>query len=137
MCDCHGLHPQKVARRFILTTCPCDEPLPHLLFQDGQGPLQGVGRAVLGSPGQALCVVAHLSLQRVDLANQLLGFHDVLRLVGQRFSGGACGASVCVFGGRTQMKRQLNEANHNKGQKTRRTEGVSSVRTLTFPPGKP
>lgn len=120
----------------ILTTCPCVELPAHLLFQDCQGSLQGVGRAVLGSPGQALCVVTHLGLQRVDLANQLLRFHDVLRLVGQRFRGGAGRASVACLEVAHRWRDNLMRRTTTNDKKTDTQKVFQVSSTLTFPPGK-
>ena len=63
----------------------------YLLREDGQGPLQGVGGAVLGGTGQALGVVTHLGLQRGDLTNQILRSQHILWLVVGRLGTEASG----------------------------------------------
>lgn len=54
-------------------------PIPHLICQNSERPLQPVGRSLLGGSGEPLGVVADLRLQRVDVGDDLFGSHDVLR----------------------------------------------------------
>lgn len=51
----------------------------HLVCQYRECSLQAVGRALLGGAGEALGVVADLSLQSVDVRDDLFGTDDVLR----------------------------------------------------------
>lgn len=55
--------------------------LTYLISQNSKCPLQSTGRSILGSSGKPLCVVADLSLQRVDVGDNLFGADDVLGYV--------------------------------------------------------
>ena len=67
----------------------------YLISQDSERPLQAAGRAILGGSGKPLGVVADLSLQRVDVSDDLFGSDDVLRDVddGLRAGEGAAAES--------------------------------------------
>lgn len=53
----------------------------HLIGQDGERSLQPTGGSVLGSSGKTLGVVADLSLECVDVGDDLFGTNDVLGYV--------------------------------------------------------
>lgn len=53
----------------------------YLISQNGERPLQSAGRSVLGGSGKPLGVIADLSLQRVDVGDDLFGSDDVLGYV--------------------------------------------------------
>lgn len=53
----------------------------YLISQNSECPLQSAGRSVLGGSGKPLGVVADLSLQRVDVGDDLFGSDDVLGYV--------------------------------------------------------
>ena len=55
--------------------------IAHLISQYGEGSLQAVGGALLSGPREALGIVADLSLQGVDVRDDLFGTDDVLRHV--------------------------------------------------------
>lgn len=58
-----------------------DVEVKYLISQNSERPLQTAGRSILGSSGKPLGVVADLSLQRVDVGDDLFGSDDVLRYV--------------------------------------------------------
>lgn len=53
----------------------------YLISQNSECPLQSAGRSVLGGSGKPLGIVADLSLQRVDVGDDLFGSDDVLGYV--------------------------------------------------------
>lgn len=53
----------------------------YLISQNSECPLQPTGRSILGGSGKPLSVVADLSLQRVDVGDDLFGSDDVLGYV--------------------------------------------------------
>lgn len=53
----------------------------YLISQNSERPLQSTGRSILGCSGKPLCVVADLSLQRVDVGDNLFGSDNVLGYV--------------------------------------------------------
>lgn len=52
--------------------------LKYLISQNGERPLQSAGRSVLGGSGKPLGIIADLSLQCVDVGDDLFGSDDVL-----------------------------------------------------------
>lgn len=55
--------------------------LRNLVGQNGESPLQAAGGSVFGGSGEPLGVVADLSLERVDVGNDLFGSDYVLGYV--------------------------------------------------------
>lgn len=55
--------------------------LRHLIGQNGESPLQAAGGSVFGGSGKPLGVVADLSLESVDVGNDLFGSDYVLGYV--------------------------------------------------------
>lgn len=67
----HAVHPKQ----------PSQTNESHLIGQDGERPLQPTGGSVLGRSGKTLGVVADLSLERVDVGDDLFGANNVLGYV--------------------------------------------------------
>lgn len=74
----------KVFLYLIRNVCPkqhFQSYVKYLISQDGERPLQSAGWSILGGSGKPLSVVADLSLERVDVGDDLFGSDDVLRYV--------------------------------------------------------
>lgn len=72
----------------------------YLISQDSESPLQPAGRSIFGGSGKPLGIVADLSLQRVDVGDDLFGSDDVLGYVDDGLGAGegaAAGSKDIAF----------------------------------------